>query len=144
MAQKSDCKGTPHAISVLLIHGTDDPLVPYKGGDVGFGDHSGRGAVWSVDATRDFWLRVDGLQDAESATYEFPHIGVDPTRAGRITYGPDSGPQVEVLTIVKGGHVEPSTRFHYGALYSRIVGAQNRDVEAAEEAWDFFKNKKNK
>jgi polyhydroxybutyrate depolymerase len=142
MAQKSDCNGAPHATSVLLIHGTDDPLVPYKGGEVGFGDYTGRGAVWSVDATRDFWLRVDGLQDARPATYAYPHTGDDATRAGKSTWGADRGPQVEVLTIDKGGHVEPSTRFHYGALYSRIVGAQNRDLEAAEEAWLFFRNKK--
>jgi len=38
--------------------------------------------------------------------------------------------------------VEPSRRFHYGALYSRIIGAQHRDLEAADEAWAFFKDKK--
>ena len=46
-----------------------------------------------------------------------------------------------VLTIRNGGHVEPSLRFHYGPLYSRIVGVQNRDLESVEEAWSFFRNK---
>jgi len=141
MAARSECTATPQPVSVLLIHGTDDPLVPYGGGEVGLGDNPNRGSVSSVDATRDFWLRVDGLQNAKPVAYSFPHAGDDATRARKLTYGADAGPQVVVLTIEQGGHVEPSKRFHYGTVYSRIVGAQNRDLEAAEEAWDFFKKK---
>jgi polyhydroxybutyrate depolymerase len=127
---------------VLLIHGTEDPLVPYQGGGVGFGERRDRGQVLSVDATRDFWLRTDGLANAPAMEYSFPHRGDDATRARKVTYGPAAGPQVEVITIEHGGHVEPSLRFHYGALYSRIVGAQNRDLESVEEVWAFFKTKK--
>jgi len=142
MAQHSDCSATAHPVSVLLIHGTQDPLVPYEGGGVGFGERRDRGQVLSVAATRDFWLRADGLANAPAAEYAFPHRGDDSTRARKVTYGPASGPQVEVVTIEQGGHVEPSIRFHYGAMYSRIVGAQNRDLESVEEAWAFFKTKK--
>jgi polyhydroxybutyrate depolymerase len=141
MAANSSCSGAPHVTSVLLIHGTDDPLVPYTGGEVGFAKRTGRGAVWSVDATREFWLRADGLQKQQPSKYSFPHSGGDATRVSKAIWGPESGPQVEVITIEKGGHVEPSKRFHYGALYSRIVGLQNRDIEAAEEAWEFFRSK---
>jgi polyhydroxybutyrate depolymerase len=141
LAQRSDCAATPQPVSVLLIHGTDDPLVPYRGGGVGFGQRRDRGQVLSVDATRDFWLHVDGLDKSPRVRSSFPHRGEDATRASKVTYGPDGGPQVEVVTIEGGGHVEPSLRFHYGALYSRIVGMQSRDVEAAEEAWTFFRDK---
>lgn len=141
MAAQSDCSGAPRPMSVLLIHGSDDPLVPYAGGGVGLGENRGRGSVVSVAATRDFWLRADGLQSAKPVDYSFPHAGDDATRARKTTYGPDAGPQVVVITIDKGGHVEPSKRYHYGALYSRIVGAQNRDLETAEEAWAFFTGK---
>ena len=142
MAAESECTGKPRPTSVLLIHGTADPLVPYAGGGVGLGESRDRGSVWSVSATRDFWLRIDGLENAKPIEYSFPHHGDDPTRARRATYGTDAGPQVVVLTVENGGHVEPSERFHYGALYSRVVGAQNRDLEAAEEAWSFFSAKK--
>ncbi len=97
----------------------------------------------SVAATRDFWLRADGLESAKPVEASFPHDGDDTTRARRVTYGPDVGPQVVVITIDNGGHVEPSRRFHYPALYTRIVGVQNQDFEAAEEAWSFFKTKSN-
>jgi polyhydroxybutyrate depolymerase len=142
MAAKSECAGAPRPVSVLLIHGTADPLVPYTGGGVGLGARRDRGSVESVAATRDFWLRADGLQGAKPVEAAFPHDGDDATSARKATYGPDAGPQVAVITIDKGGHVEPSKRFHYPALYTRIVGVQNRDFEAAEEAWSFFKTKK--
>jgi polyhydroxybutyrate depolymerase len=143
MAAKSECAGAPRPMSVLLIHGTQDPLVPYTGGGVGFGERRDRGSVVSVAATRDFWLRANGLESAKPAEASFPHDGEDATRARRVTYGPDVGPQVVVITIDNGGHVEPSKRFHYPALYARIVGVQNHDFEAAEEAWSFFKTKSN-
>jgi len=142
MAAKSDCTDAERPVSVLLIHGTSDPLVPYAGGGVGLGESRNRGSVVGVDVTRDYWLRADGLQSAKPIEHAFPHHGDDATRASKTTYGPDAGPQVVVITIDKGGHVEPSKRFHYGALYTRIVGAQNHDIEAAEQAWEFFAPKK--
>ena len=127
-------------MSVLVIHGTDDPLVPYGGGEVGLGARSS-GAVIGVAATRDYWLKIDGVSSLAPHSLSFEHQGADATRASKVTYGNEPGPQVEILTIEHGGHVEPSRRYHYGVLYNRIVGAQNRDLESAEEAWSFFRNK---
>ena len=140
MALHSDCSGAPRPVSVLIIHGTDDPVVPYAGGGVGMGFRR-TSFVLGAEATRDFWLRVDGLQAALPVTYAYPHTGSDETRAERATYGSDAGPQVELLTIRHGGHVEPSVRYHYGPFYGGIVGAQNHDLESAEEAWRFFAGK---
>jgi polyhydroxybutyrate depolymerase len=141
IAAKGDCRDPTSPVSVLIIHGTEDPLVPYTGGPVGFGDHGQRGQVRGAEATRDFWLRVDGLQHVAQVAVAFPHVTADTTRAHKVTYGPDTGPQVELLTIEHGGHVEPSLRFHYGPLYQRLVGPQNRDLESAEQAWAFFASK---
>jgi polyhydroxybutyrate depolymerase len=105
---------------------------------VGFGGRGKRGEVLSAEATRDYWLRVDGLARTTPVSVIYPHLGADKTQASKATYGADSGPQVELITIEHGGHVEPSLRFHYGALYGQIVGTQNRDFESAEEAWAFF------
>ena len=141
MAVHSQCGRPARPVSVLLIAGTDDPLVPYAGGEVGFGNSKGRGLVMSAAATRDYWLQVDGIRDAKPVSYAFPHHGDDATSAARETYGPDAGPQVELVTVRHAGHVEPSVRFHYGPLYTRLVGIQNRDFESAEEAWRFFGTK---
>lgn len=138
MALHSDCKEAHQPVSVLIIHGTEDPLVPYGGGEVGLGSRKS-GAVLSVAATRDYWLKTDGL--TSSATDSFALTpGSRATRATKVMFGRE-GAQVEVLTIEGGGHVEPSLRYHYGPLYGHIVGKQNRDLESAEEAWSFFKDK---
>jgi polyhydroxybutyrate depolymerase len=141
MAVHSACAAAAAPVSVLLIGGTDDPIVPYAGGKVGVKDHR-TGEVSGAAASRDFWLQADGLSGAPASVADFPHrLAADPTRAHRETWGPASGPQVELLTLQGGGHVEPSLRYHYGWVYSGIVGRQNQDLESAEEAWSFFKDK---
>lgn len=142
MAERSECPDSARQVSVLLIHGTEDPLVPYQGGEVGLGEHRDRGSVQGVEATRNFWLRANGLQQARAVPSEIAHASSETGPAHRVTWGADAGPQVEVITIDKGGHVEPSPQFRYPNLYYRIVGAQSRDFEAAEEAWTFFRNKR--
>lgn len=141
MAGQTACGETPRPLSVLMINGTDDPIVPYGGGKVGLRGYK-TGTVIGADATRDFWLRADGLSGAPAVGYNFPHLNpADNTRANRLTWGPASGLQVEVITIQNGGHIEPSLVYHYGWLYHQLVGAQNSDFESAEEAWSFFRNK---
>jgi polyhydroxybutyrate depolymerase len=143
MAGRSACIGTPPQVSVLLINGTADPIVPYGGGPVGLsGNKAGDSTVIGAEATRDFWLRADGLAGTAPVTYAFPHLTAsDPTTASRLIYGPKRGPQVEMITVQNGGHVEPSLTVHYGWLYRKLVGNQNSDFESAEAAWNFFKDK---
>lgn len=141
MARQSDCAAARGPVSVLLIAGTADPLVPYDGGEVGLGSRANRGEVTGVAATRDYWLHTDCLVGAKPVAFAFPHSGTGDTHADRQAWGPDGGPQVAVLTIRNGGHVEPSLRFDYPRLYYRIVGPQSHDLESAEEAWRFFHDK---
>ncbi len=137
MAGSSSCRGVPPRVSVLLINGDADPIVPYGGGKV-----SGS-LVIGAAASRDFWLHADGLAGAAPAASIFPHLSADdPTRASKLVYGPNDGPQVEMITIQNGGHVEPSLKYHYGWLYRQLVGRQNEDFESAEEAWSFFRDKR--
>lgn len=137
MAAHSGCVQPQRPVSVLIIQGTADPLVPYQGGAVGLGHHR-TSEVIGAEAGRDFWLQADGLSRETPRLDEIPHLGLDDTRAQRMIYGAPGGPQVEFIRIVDGGHVEPSRAFHYGRLYGRIVGEQNHDFESAEEAWRFF------
>jgi polyhydroxybutyrate depolymerase len=143
MARDTGCSATPHARSALFIAGTADPLVPYDGGEVRiFG--SQRGSVVSVDDSVAFWRRADGLGD-EASVERISHESsvFDTTRAERFVYGArPEALQVELIRITGGGHAEPSRVRHYGLLYRSIAGAQNRDLESAEEAWHFFSEKR--
>jgi polyhydroxybutyrate depolymerase len=144
MAANSACHEAPPPVSVLLIDGTDDPIVPYAGGKAGLGGHK-TGAVVGALPTRDFWVHADGLDNAPALNSVFVHRSPDdPTQAIRQTWGPAAGPQVELVTIQGGGHVEPSLLYHYGWFYTRLVGTQNRDFESVEEAWSFFRTKRSR
>ena len=141
MASQTACGETPPKVSVLMINGTDDPIVPYLGGKVGLRGYK-TGMVIGADATRDFWLRADGLSNVTPLAYNFPHRSSDDaTRATRLSYGPAGGPQVVTITVQNGGHVEPSLVYHYGWFYHQLVGAQNSDFESVEQAWAFFQGK---
>lgn len=132
---------TPRALSVLLLEGTEDPLMPYAGGQVRFHDQR-RGSVLGTDATLAYWRQVDGLSGTASEE-ELPHLDRrDPTRVDRLTWGPPGGPQVRLLRVRGGGHCEPSLTHPYGWLYTKVCGRQNHDLESAEEAWAFFRDKR--
>lgn len=143
MADAGACDGSPgRAVSAMLIEGTDDPLVPYGGGQVHRGPEQ-RGAVLSADSTLAFWRRADGLTRAKASESAVPHRdSSDPTRAYKSLWGPPAGPQVELIRIEGGGHAEPTLNHPYGGLYRTFAGRQNHDFESAEEAWEFFKAKR--
>ncbi len=146
MALHSDCHALPHPVSVMIINGTGDPILPYGGGKVNVtkqGHHSGE--VVGITAVRDFWLHWDGLDGIHGMTGTFPHQAASgKTEAVRTIWGSDAGPQVVLVTVRNGGHAEPSLKFPYGALYVERAGIQNRDFESAEEAWKFFQDKRTK
>ncbi len=129
-------------LSVLLIEGTADPIMPYAGGQVTVLGRR-RGAVAGVEATLAYWRKVDGLKGTPQVS-ELPHAGGprDATRIERLTWGTAPGLQVELLRVVGGGHAEPSLRHDYGLVYRAVAGPQNHDLEAAEAAWAFFRDKR--
>lgn len=47
-------------VSILLLQGTDDPLVPYDGGGVG---RERRGAIVGTDVALGLWRRHDATGD---------------------------------------------------------------------------------
>lgn len=132
----------PRPMSVLLMAGTADPLMPYEGGQVHYRNKL-RGAVLGVEATLAFWKTADHLTGAPSLE-NIPHRGTrgDSTRAVRHTWGAPAGPQIMLLKVEGGGHCEPSLEHRYGLLYTAVCGKQNSDLESAEEAWRFFKEKR--
>jgi polyhydroxybutyrate depolymerase len=145
MARNNGCRPAKAPVSLLLIEGTADAMVPYDGGAVGYARRwtpEDRGQVLSAAQTADFWVKADGLK-GEPRRSEIPHVHADdPTTAFREDWGAPEGPQVSVITVRGGGHVEPSPTRSMGYLYNRFLGPQNRDFEAADAAWAFFKDKR--
>jgi polyhydroxybutyrate depolymerase len=121
-------------VSVLIIQGTLDPLVPFDGGAVARRNH-GR-IIPTHDAIR-LWVTCDHC--APNPRHgELPDR--DPADGCRVRTAAWSsgrgGSDVTLYTIEGGGHTWPG-----GAQYLPrwIVGAVCRDFDASEEIWSFFK-----
>ncbi|GAC1373924.1 MAG: PHB depolymerase family esterase [Aquirhabdus sp.] len=144
MASMSNCPAPKVPVSALIISGTADPLVPYAGGNVHFMSNQSLGGVISVDQSTAVWRKLNGLAETPHSVTTLPHLNPDDkTSATRTIWGSNpKGLQVELLRIDNGGHMEPSLTQHPRRFYTMIVGAQNEDVETAEEAWSFFKEKR--
>ncbi|HEV8690819.1 MAG TPA: PHB depolymerase family esterase [Ideonella sp.] len=144
MAADSTCAAPTHALPALLVSGTADPLVPYGGGPVRFLSRPSRGEVLGIEQVAARWRMLADLPDEPARRDTLPHRDPkDSTRATRTLWGADPAkPQVELLRIEGGGHVEPSIEQRFQRLYTAVVGAQNGDVEIAEEAFAFFKDKR--
>jgi len=124
------------------MNGTDDPLLPYQGGAVGDDKH-GRGTALSTPLSVAYWLKVNGLR-GKPKIHNFPDMDKsDESSVTQLSYS-DARHDREVVLykVIHGGHTEPSRQEHYRHLYKRVVGQQNRDIEMAEEVWQFFKNKR--
>jgi polyhydroxybutyrate depolymerase len=120
-------------ISVLIMNGTEDPLVPYNGGKVSVGKME-RGGVLSTEDTVNFWLGYDGCTAKPFIT----GINPDTTDGTEIEKYDYICPSTEVVLykVVGGGHTWPG-----GAQYlpEAIVGKTSRDINATETIWEFFK-----
>lgn len=139
MASDSRCAGpSPRPVPAMVITGTEDPLVPYNGGQVSAGG-ARRGGVLGAEAT----LATLRRWNDNTAPGRRSVFGVAQQRDGswveRVDFGASNDPRrVALLTVHGGGHIEPSISQQYRRFYERLVGRQNHDIESAEVAWRFF------
>lgn len=143
MPTNSLCKLPEHPLSVLATHGTNDKIMPYEGGEVGHFFLRGRGYGMSVEDSVKIWRDLASLTSPAAVT-EIPHRDTaDHTSATRYVWGEDSKQlQVEFLKIQNGGHLPPSISRRLPWIVTALLGKQNADLEFADEAWAFFKDKR--
>jgi polyhydroxybutyrate depolymerase len=129
-------------LSALIVGGTRDPLIPYRGGkywySLGFME-----PVNSIEDSARVWRELAELPDTPDVT-ALPHRHAwDKTRATCTLWG-DAADQLQVglIRIDGGGHAEPSASRRYPGLINQLVGAQSADLDMAETAWDFFRDKR--
>ncbi|HEV2440831.1 MAG TPA: PHB depolymerase family esterase [bacterium] len=125
-------------VSLIQISGTQDPLVPYGGGQIArpFGLGEG-GVVWSVADTVAFWARRDGCDGAPVRTTPAPIAPPDGTRVVRTAYERCArGTSVALYTIEGGGHTWPG-----GPQYLPVglIGPASRQLNASEVIVEFFR-----
>lgn len=124
------------SLSVLIMNGTDDPVIPWKGGKLSTLGFS-YGTVLSTEDTVKFWLRADNLpykveNQPLADTDSSDQCQVD------VAYHRKPGRKVEVVlyTIIGGGHNLPG-----GSEPDPldILGRKCMDINGPHVIWSFFK-----
>lgn len=131
----SKCAPSTTPVSALFMNGTADPLLPYGGGQM-----SGeRGLVLSAEETVADWVSRNGTETT-AARFAFPDDPrtTDNSSVERLSFrNGRGGSEVVLYRVTGGGHNEPSIRI----AKQNTAGDQNRDIEMAEEVWQFFRTK---
>jgi len=124
-------------VSVLLIAGTADPIVPFNGGAVrNFHGRGEGGDVTGAPATSRFWAQVDGCKGFAAPIYPPVLRADDPTRLEQLdATACRSGVDVRLIEVQGGGHVWPG-----GAQYLPrfIIGPGSWQLNASAAIVDFF------
>jgi polyhydroxybutyrate depolymerase len=119
-------------VSVLILQGTTDPLVPYRGGAIAFG----RGRIIDTEEAARRWARLDGTAPEPRSTV-LPAPGKDHCGGLRLTYsGGRDGSEVVLVRLDGGGHTWPGGTQY---LPEGLIGRVCRDFSATSIIWEFFR-----
>ena len=130
----SNCLAPRGPISVLVMNGSDDPIIPFGGGDASFHGVLSVGPVSSMDDTLSHWRAVNRLA-GEPTRERLPdrdasdgsHVERDTWRSG--------GREVVGVRVIGGGHTLPGG-WQFAPTW--LVGPTNRDISGVDEIWQFF------
>jgi polyhydroxybutyrate depolymerase len=123
-------------VSLALFNGTDDPLVPYYGGQITV-FRKQRGEVLSTDETIKIWLAKNRCTPEPKVT-ALPDFTKDGTRVTKTEYNQCvAGSKVLLYRIEGGGHTWPGGRRY---LPVPLIGRTCRDINACDEIWSFFRS----
>ena len=123
-------------VSVMLINGTRDPVMPYEGGEMIFDDRS-QGSILSSEETVNYWLRENECKEKMTMRDVSNSNLFDETRSEKYMYtNCENNAKVVLIAVTNGGHTWPGGRQYLG---ERVVGKTAKDFDASEEIWKFFK-----
>ena len=122
-------------LSMLLMNGTADPIVPYYGGEMKLFKKR-MGEVVSTQKTIDFWVRHNHC-NTHPKTKQLPNVNKrDKSTVQVSTYkGCKHHRIVKLYSIQGGGHTMPGKK---GFNMPRLVGQKNRDIEGIKIIVDFL------
>lgn len=128
--QQPGCAPSP-GVSVMQVHGTDDPCWPYEGVALG-GCLGGEALVSSVEQTMEGW--VDVLDCGDPVVSDLPDSAPDGLVSTMMRWDEcRDGAIVQLVTVEGGGHTWPSGY----SVAPRIVGPSTTDFNGSELLWEF-------
>ena len=119
--------------SVLFIVGTDDPLVPYEGGELQ--EPTSGGFILSAENSALIWAKSNSCDTTPIKT-DLPDLKDDETTVTLFDYQ-NGQKTVQMYVVNNGGHALPG-----GSQYlpKSVIGIRSKDIDAVEIIWNFFKN----
>jgi len=131
----SRCKPA-RSVPIMIIHGTQDPLVPEQGATVQGGTRRLGGTITPLKDTLDFWRRTDRCQAAPSPQ-TLPDKSNDGTSVQVSDYqGCATNSKLVFVNVTGGGHTWPDERIATNPKAGRVT----HDIDGTQYVWDFFKN----
>jgi polyhydroxybutyrate depolymerase len=122
-------------VSVFVLSGTHDPLVPWEGGLIGT-ENNPRGTCISVPESVEFWVERNNCNNTPEGKWLPNRNKLDLCRIHCDTYvNGDNGTEVVLYEIKRGGHTWPGG---YQYLPKFLIGRTCKDIDANEEIWEFF------
>lgn len=120
-AASCDCVLSGKALPVLIINGTDDPVNPYKGGEM-FVNNTSFGVVKSTEHSFDYWAALAGYSGSPIKKLLPDTDTTDHKTIEQYSYRQANKPPVTLLKVVGGKHDYPG------------------DVDVYIYAWEFFRS----
>lgn len=131
--QNFQCKPAFQATSLMIMNGTEDPLVPYEGGDINLlGLFYKGGPIISSRASAQYFADWAGLAGAPQTSEKTVAEGVRVEQNRWSNAGTKT--EVELVTIHGGGHGLP--QFH--ARRPRLLGPSPMEPDGPAMIWTFF------
>jgi len=123
-------------VAVMVMNGTDDPLVPYDSGPVKVFRKT-RGEIVSTDDYVAFWKAKNDCE-VKQDKIDLPNTADDGTTVSVTKYSDCKEKGALVLyTVNCGGHTWPGGKQYLG---KGLIGKTNRDMVGCDVIWDFFKS----
>jgi polyhydroxybutyrate depolymerase len=119
-------------VPVMIIHGTDDPVCNFAGGQIGL--QGATGITVPVRELVNYWIGYDGCSPTPKIT-ELPDAE-DGTKVQieEYTSGPDN-PEVIFYMVKNGGHTWPGGKQY---MPTEWVGNTSQTFDASQVIWQFF------
>ncbi len=127
-------------VSLMLINGTEDPLVKYYGGKIGFKFGKSRGTSISTNETISIFIKNNKCSE-KPKTEEIPDkTEDDECYATKYIYSDGvKNTEVVLIKITNGGHTWPGGSQYLPKI---LIGNTCKDFKGAEVIWNFFKSRK--
>lgn len=123
-------------LPVLIMNGTEDPIIPWKGGELKALGIS-YGTVLSTEETVKYWVAADHSPTRADTQMVADNDPNDQCRVEMSSFGaPGRGVDVVLYTIIGGGHNLPGGNMRDRP---RMLGRKCMDINGAEVIWSFFK-----